>query len=64
MVLDFARTAGAPRVTLLSNHKLAKAIRLYEKIGFRHIELPPDVHYATADVCMEILLRPASPTGL
>jgi putative acetyltransferase len=64
MVLDFARSAGAQNVTLLSNHKLATAIRLYESLGFRQAPLPANVHYATADVYMELELAPASQTGL
>jgi putative acetyltransferase len=59
LVLHFARSVGAASVTLLSNHRLAAAIRLYESLGFRHVPLPADLHYATADVAMELGLHPS-----
>ncbi len=50
-----ARIAGATRLYLETNHKLAPAIRLYESLGFRHI--PPErivpSPYERADVYME-----------
>ena len=53
-----ARSAGARRLYLETNHQLAPAIRLYESVGFRH--LPPEriipSPYARADVYMELLL--------
>lgn len=51
--LAFARARGSRRVVLLSNSRLVAAVRLYERVGFQHCPLPPDVKYATADVCME-----------
>jgi GNAT superfamily N-acetyltransferase len=57
-VVEAARSAGARRLYLETNHVLAPAIRLYESIGFRH--LPPDrivpSPYARADVYMEMIL--------
>jgi RimJ/RimL family protein N-acetyltransferase len=55
-----ARETGARRLSLVSNSRLAVAVRLYEKLGFEHRPLPQDVPYATADVYMELDL-PASP---
>jgi putative acetyltransferase len=53
-----ARAAGATRLYLETNHKLAPAIRLYESLGFRH--LPPErvvpSPYARADIFMELRL--------
>ena len=55
-VVDEARTAGAHRLFLETNHQLAPAIRLYESMGFRH--LPPQrvkpSDYARSDVSMEL----------
>jgi putative acetyltransferase len=53
-----ARSAGAHRLYLETNRKLAAAIRLYESLGFRH--LPPErivpSAYTRADVYMELYL--------
>lgn len=54
--LATARQAGAERVTLFSNHQLQTAIHLYEKYGFRHIEVA-DAPFKTADVKMELILK-------
>jgi len=51
-----ARSLGAERVVLMSNNKLASAIRLYESLGFQHAPLPANPGYATADVYMELSL--------
>jgi putative acetyltransferase len=57
-VIEEARTAGAQRLYLETNHALKPAIRLYESLGFKHIE--PDriipSAYARADVYMELIL--------
>ena len=42
-------------ITLETNSKLESAIRLYEKLGFVHVELK-DSCYASADVKMELKL--------
>jgi ribosomal protein S18 acetylase RimI-like enzyme len=52
--IDFARGAGAKKVVLESNHKLATAVKLYESMGFVHAPLPSDASYETADVYMEL----------
>ena len=55
-VISEARSAGARRLYLETNHQLRGAIRLYELAGFRH--LPPErvipSPYARADVYMEL----------
>ncbi len=55
-VIQFARDAEAQSVFLLTNSSLAGAIRLYERLGFRHGPLPPSTGYARADVFMELEL--------
>ncbi|HUD99779.1 MAG TPA: GNAT family N-acetyltransferase [Bryobacteraceae bacterium] len=57
-VLEAARSAGARRLYLETNHILTPAIRLYHSIGFKPI--PPSrivpSPYARADVYMEMIL--------
>jgi ribosomal protein S18 acetylase RimI-like enzyme len=48
-----AKEMGADKVILYSNTKNAAAIKLYEKIGFRHLEVEKGV-YERANVKMEI----------
>ena len=50
----YARDAGADTVFLLTNSSLAGAIRLYERLGFRHGVDPDPPEYARADVYMEL----------
>jgi GNAT superfamily N-acetyltransferase len=50
----FARDAGAETVFLLTSSRLAGAIRLYERLGFRHAADPDPPEYARADVYMEL----------
>ena len=52
--IAFAREAGAESVFLLTNSRLANAIRLYERLGFRHAPDPDPPEYARADVYMEL----------
>lgn len=56
--IEAARSAGARRLYLETNHILTPAIRLYESAGFK--PLPPDrivpSPYARADVYMEMAL--------
>ena len=56
--LSFARERNGERVVLLSNSRLVTAIRLYERLGFRHRPLPTDVKYETADIYMEYVFAP------
>lgn len=53
--LDFAHDKKVQRIILYSNHQLKKAIRLYEKFGFRHVPVL-DSPFVTADVKMELIL--------
>lgn len=48
-----ARQLGAEKVILYSNTKNAAAIKLYEKLGFRHLQ-PEQGVYQRANVKMEI----------
>lgn len=53
-----ARAAGAPRVELLSNTRLAPAIALYRALGF--VEAPlPRTDYVRADIRMVLALDAA-----
>jgi len=54
--LSTARTIGAERITLFSNSQLQTAIKMYEKYGFKHIEVS-GTPYETADVKMELLIK-------
>ena len=56
--IDRARELGASSLFLGSNSILKNAVHLYESVGFRHVpsESLPDMHYARADVFMEMAL--------
>jgi GNAT superfamily N-acetyltransferase len=54
-VVEAARSAGAHRLHLGTNHVLTPAIRLYESVGFRHVPPEPSP-YVRADVFMEMAL--------
>ena len=54
--IGFARETGAESVFLRTNSRLANAIRLYERLGFRHAPDPDPPQYARADVYMELRL--------
>lgn len=53
--LEAATKLNASKVFLLSSTKLATALSLYEKYGFRHVPVTNN-HYATADVMMEKMM--------
>lgn len=53
--LKKAKQIGAAKLTLFSNHQLQTALKLYEKYGFRNIEVK-DSPFETADVKMELIL--------
>ena len=61
--LEFAAGQGGRQVVLMSNSQLGAALRLYEQLGFRYRPVPPDVAYATADICMELDLASDRPTS-
>jgi GNAT superfamily N-acetyltransferase len=56
--IEEGRGTGAKRLYLETNHALTPAIRLYESMGFKHIDpnriIPSP--YARADVYMELIL--------
>lgn len=51
-----AKALGARKVVLYSNSRLKPAIRLYEKLGFKHLPVN-NMEYKRSDVKMEIDLR-------
>ena len=53
--LEKAKDFRAKRITLFSNHQLLAALSLYEKYGFRHVEVKHSP-FETADVKMELEL--------
>lgn len=53
--IEKAKAIGAKKLSLFSNHQLTTALKLYEKYGFRHVEVT-DSPFATADVKMEMNL--------
>ena len=56
--IEEGRKAGARRLYLETNHVLTPAIRLYESVGFKHLDPARIVpsQYARADVYMELFL--------
>lgn len=54
--LDFARSQGAKKIILYSNHQLTTALQLYRKYGFKDVALNGSP-FATADVKMELVLQ-------
>ncbi len=55
----WAREQGVRSAFLETNSRLANAIRLYERLGFRHAPWPHPSDYARGDVYMELDLDPA-----
>lgn len=51
---DWAAGKSVETVFLETNSRLANAIRLYERLGFRHAVDPHPSDYARADVYMEL----------
>ena len=56
--IEQAKGLGASGLFLGSNSALKNAVHLYESVGFRHVppEELPEMHYARADVFMEMTL--------
>lgn len=57
--IDWAREQGFRCVFLETNSQLDNAIRLYERLGFRHAAWPHPSDYARGDFYMELELDPA-----
>lgn len=51
--IGYSRKAGVRRVVIVSNTRLAPAIRLYEKHGFIRVPLAEDERYMRADIRLE-----------
>ena len=56
--IGFARAAGGRRLLLVSNTRLAPALALYRKHGFRDVPLDPSNRYSRADIQLELSLDP------
>lgn len=54
--IAFAREAGAGRVFLVSNTRLAAALGLYRKHGFVEVPLDPANRYSRANIQLELAL--------
>jgi putative acetyltransferase len=55
---DWAAAQGFGTLFLETNSRLGNAIRLYERLGFRHAPRPQESGYARADVYMELKIEP------
>lgn len=53
--LEKVKELGGKKLILFSNHQLRTALKLYEKYGFRNVEVT-DSPFETADVKMELEL--------
>ena len=53
--VEYAWAKGARRMFLETNSRLANAVRLYERLGFRQTDPPQPSPYARSDVYMEIV---------
>lgn len=54
--IAFVQGAGARRLMLVSNTRLAPALTLYRKHGFRDVPLDPANGYTRADIQLELRL--------
>jgi GNAT superfamily N-acetyltransferase len=55
--IEWAARQGAHTIFLQTNSRLAGAIRLYQRLGFRHAVDPDPSEYARADVYMELTIE-------
>jgi ribosomal protein S18 acetylase RimI-like enzyme len=62
--LAFSRRTGARKVVIVSNTRLAPAIRLYRKHGFVRVPLETDQRYARADIQLERVLAEGGSGGI
>ena len=54
--IDICKKENVNTIALESSSKLVNALKLYEKLGFKHVEVV-DAHFESADVKMELNLR-------
>ena len=54
--IDLCKHKNAETILLESSSKLRNALKLYEKFGFKHIEIK-ETYFITADVKMELKLK-------
>ncbi|MFT7614525.1 MAG: GNAT superfamily N-acetyltransferase [Parvicellaceae bacterium] len=54
--IEYCRNNGANTVMLDSNRKLVPAITLYNKMGFKEVEVPKDTPYERCNIRMELSL--------
>lgn len=54
--IDICKEKNVKSIVLESSSKLESALKLYEKLGFKHIEVV-DAHFESADIKMELKLR-------
>ncbi len=55
--IDYAIKVGKKRLILESNTKLAPAVNLYIKVGFRVVAPDPNTPYSRANIRMELKLQ-------
>ncbi|EAR00299.1 GNAT family N-acetyltransferase [Maribacter sp. HTCC2170] len=55
--IDFAKEKQWSKIVLYSSSKLPTAVYIYEKYGFKHVELEKDLPYVRSDVKMELELN-------
>jgi putative acetyltransferase len=60
--MDFARSAEARRVIIVSNTALQPAIRLYQKHGFQVVPMIDDGRYRRANIRLELELDATGPS--
>ena len=53
--IEKARSIGAGKIELFSNHQLVSALKLYESVGFRYVPVS-NSPFETADIKMELTL--------
>ena len=56
--IDFAKKNNWDALTLYSSTRLPRALYIYHKYGFQHVELEKDLPYARSDVKMKLVLEP------
>ena len=54
--IDYAKETGCSRLFLDSSTKLAPALSLYTKYGFKEIPVPKDTPYERSDIRMELYI--------